>query len=249
VSEEKPKNPWNDAAGAVLTLLKANKTEAAWALIQECAETLPTTGPVPGFNETALALYWQHRDLDAHVQVAEERLRRLREALDMGANGERGALVRAEGGTNYNLASFAWPGWGEDDVTPSDAAKVAGRRAATRCLDIRTDPANADYVFGYDKAMAHWVVGAWALSDGDYNRARKHFDSAREDCLLKNEDDALYVGYLALVDVLEHPGDPAAESHFTSALTTFEDRKDDEDAAFFRDQLINARTALSLPMD
>jgi tetratricopeptide (TPR) repeat protein len=218
-------------------------------LIQHYAESLPTTGPFPGFNETALALYWQHRDLDAHVQVAEERLRRLREALDTSPNGERSALVRAEGGTNYNMASFAWPGWGEADLIPSVAAKEAGRRAATRCLDIRTDPANSDYAFGYDHAMAHWVVGAWALSDGDFNRARKHFEAAREDCLTKHEDEALYTGYLALADVLEHPGDPAAESHFTSALGLFEERKDDEDAAFFRDQLIKARESLSLPMD
>jgi tetratricopeptide (TPR) repeat protein len=249
VSGEKPKNPWIEPAGEVLALLKEGKPASAWVLIQHRAETLPTTGPFPGFNETALAMYWHHRDLDAHVAVSEERLRRLREALDKSENGERGALVRAEGGTNYNMASFTWPGWGEEDVTPSDSAKEAGRRAATRCLDIRTDPANADYAFGYDQAMAHWVVGAWALSDGDYNRARKHFTTAREDCLAKNEDDALYTGYLALADVLEHPGDPAAESHFTSALTTFEERKDDEDAAFFREQLINARKALSLPMD
>ena len=249
MSEEKPKNPWNDVAGEVLALLKTGNPDSAWALIERNAQSLPTTGPIPGFNETALALYWQYRDLDAHIQVAEERLSRIRLALDAAANGDRGALVRAEGGTNYNLSSFAWPGWGEDDITPSEAAKASGRRAATRCLDIRTDPANADYAFGYDKAMAHWVVGAWALSDGDYSRARKHLDTAREDCLAKNEDDALYTGYLALVDVLEHPGDPAAESHFTSALTTFDDRKDDEDAAFFRDQLIKAREALSLPMD
>jgi hypothetical protein len=249
VSEEKPKNPWIEPAGEVLALLKENKPASAWALIQHYAESLPTTGPVPGFNETALALYWQYRDLDAHVQVAEERLRRLREALETAGNGERGALVRAEGGTNYNLSSFAWPGWGEKDLTPSDSAKDAGRRAATRCLDIRTDPANSDYAFGYDQAMAHWVAGAWALADGDYNRARTHFDTAREDCLSKNEDDALYTGYLALADVLEHPGDAAAESHFTTALGVFEERKEDENAAFFREQLIKARKALSLPMD
>jgi hypothetical protein len=249
VSEEKPKNPWNEPAGEVLALLKEGKPASAWVLIQHYAETLPTTGPIPGFNETALALYWQHRDLSAHVQVAEERLRRIREALDTSANGERAALVRAEGGTNYNLASFTWPGWGEEDVIPSESDKTAGRRAATRCLDIRTDPANADYAFGYDHAMAHWIVGAWALSEGDFPRARKHFETAREDCLAKKEDEALYTGYLALVDVLEHPGDPAAESHFTTVLTTFEERKEDEDAAFFLEQLINARKALSLPMD
>ena len=244
MADEKP-DPWAVPAGEVRKLLREGLEAEAFALIEQHADTLPTKGPIPGFNEVALALYWTHRALPESIAVAQERLRRLEAPLATATPEARPDLIRAIGGTNYNLASFAWPGWGKVELASGPDELAAGRAAAEKCLAVRTDPANAEYPFGYDVPMAHWVAGAWKLCDREFDAARAHFAQCLEASQAAGKSGALYAGYLALADLLERPSSASAAGAFDTALSAFDARPKADDADFFREQLITARAALS----
>jgi len=241
-------SPWKLHAERVLALVHAGRKDAALAYLDEVEAGLPdetrAARPFAVLHEVAGALYWHCRALDAYVVLSHERIRRVEVALDGDpAPDAWKQLVWALGGTHYNLAAFAWPGWGEADVRIGPEEYAAGRESAARCLAVRLDPVYAEARFGYTPGMAHWVVGAYCLSDGDYAGARREFARAVEWERGTGEDDALSAGYLSLTDVLEHPEDAAAASSFEAALASLEGRTD-EDAAFHRDQLKTARRVL-----
>jgi len=215
-------------AARVLELLRAGDDERAWREIDTLAAqegfTPAVPGPAAGFREIGRDLFWTHTAVSEYVRLQREQLRRY---------GDDPAYVRNVTGVFYDLASFTWPGWG-NEVRPEDEA--AGREAARRCVALREDPANAEVEFGVTPAMAHWVAGAHALAAGDLEEARRAFQRARERNLEAGEDDALDRGYLALVDVVER-GDGDALDSVLAELGA----RDDEDAAFILDQLVTAR--------
>ena len=220
-----------------LELLRAGDDAAAWREIDDFAAREDVTPAVPGlaagFREVGRALFWTHKALPEYVRLQQEQLRRY---------GDDPAHVRMVTGVLYDLASFTWPGWG-NEVRPED--QDAGRSAAERCVALREDPAHAEIEFGVTPAMAHWVVGAHALAAGDVAEARRAFERARERNLEAGEDDALDRGYLALLDLVDRPDDAGAASRLESVLAELAER-DDEDAGFIHEQLVTAR-ALFVP--
>jgi hypothetical protein len=216
---------WDDVAGRALDLLRNGQDEEAWAAIDEAAGRLETRWPPPaaGFREVGRELYWTHRALPEYVRLQREQIRR----LEAEPGPERTVVVRLVGAL-YDLASFTWPGWGHD-VRAADVE--IGADAADRSLRLREDPAYTDLRFTVTPGMAHWVVGAHALAAGNFERARAE--------LALSGDETLARGYLGLVDLAE-AGDSSALDDVLAELAA----RDDEDSAFYRDQLVAASGAL-----
>jgi hypothetical protein len=216
---------WDDVTNPVLKRLRNGRDEEAWAAIDEAAGGLETRWPAPsaGFREVGRELYWTHGALPEYIRLQREQIRRLE--AEPGA--ERNVVVRLVGAL-YDLASFTWPGWGKD--VPAEDVEL-GAEAAERSLRLREDPAYADLEFTVTPGMAHWVVGAHSLAAGDFERARTE--------LALSGDETLARGYLGLVDLAE-AGDRSALDVVLSELAA----RDDEDSAFYHDQLVAASGAL-----
>jgi hypothetical protein len=216
---------WDDVTQSVVALLRDGRDEDAWAAIDQAAGRLETRWPAPtaGFREVGRELYWTHRALPEYVRVQREQIRR----LEAEPGPERAIVVRLVGAL-YDLASFTWPGWG-NDVRAEDVE--TGAEAADRALRLREDSAYSDLEFTVTPGMAHWVVGAHALVAGNFERARKE--------LALSGDETLARGYLGLVDLAE-AGDRGELDAVLGELAA----KDDEDSAFYRDQLVAASDVL-----
>lgn len=216
---------WNDVTSRVLDLLRNGRDEEAWAAIDKAAGGLETRWPPPsaGFREVGRELYWTHRALPEYVRLQREQIRRLE-----AEPGPEGTVVVRLVGALYDLASFTWPGWG-NDVRAEDVE--IGADAANRSLRMREDSAYADLQFTITPGMAHWVVGAHALAAGNFQRARAQ--------LALSGDETLARGYLGLVDLAE-AGDGSALDAVLGELAA----RDDEDSAFYHDQLVAASGAL-----
>ncbi len=235
-------SPWQPAAERVVALLRSDDPGEAFAFLDSLASADDSQRNwIAAFRGTGNVLYWQHKALKEYVILSREIIRRLHEALiTQSDGGDREALVRPLGGECYNLASFAWPGWDEPGITVGPEELSAGREAAALCLEIRTDPANQGVAFGYTSAMAYWVVAAYALSDRSYSRAVDLFSQAADLERNAGEHGLLNAGYAALARWLASPS-TETEAAFTSVLEQLAARVGDEDAAFYREQLLTAR--------
>jgi len=230
----------------VRELLRAGRDTEALAAIDTEAAAQGAAGPNPGFREAGGALYWTHRALPEFVRVQHEHLRRLEATLAESTDAaESAALIRAIGGSYYNLASFAWPGWNEEGIVAGDAELAAGRAAAARCLAIRADPAHVAVPFGYSLSTSHWLIGAFHLTDGNKAAAAGQFERARDLAEPGSPEQMLQTGYLALAQLAAQPAERAAEAALAAVLTWFASRKEVEDAASYRDQLVTCRRVLA----
>jgi hypothetical protein len=208
---------WEEVGAEVLALLRAGRDEDAWAAIDEAAATLETRWPPPaaGFREVGRELYWTHRAVPEYVRLQQEQIRRVGEA-------DQARLA----GALYDLAAFTWPGWGIE-VGPEE--RRLGAAAAEQCLQLRL---GGEGGFTITEGMAHWVAGAHALAARDLARARTE--------LALSGDDRLARGYLGVVDLLER-GDRSGLDAVLDELGS----ADDEDSAFYREQLVTAAEALA----
>lgn len=238
-------SPWQEPAAHVPPLLAADPG-AAFDYLDGLATPDQAHGWIPVFRGVANQLYWQHKALAEYLQVSLEVIRRLETALAAASDPELPeALVRPLGGECYNLASFAWTGWDEPGITVDPQSLAAGAAAARRCLALRTDPAHGHVAFGYTTSMAHWVVGAHALSAGDYATAHEQFARSHALDLAAGEHGLLNAGYAALATLFLHPANSDAIQAFDAILDQLAARTDDEDAAFYRDQLLTAQRVIA----
>lgn len=211
-------SPWQEPAAHVLPLL-ASDPATAFAHLDSLTNPDQPHGWILVFRGVAHRLYWQHNALPEYVRVSTEVIRRLEAAL--AASEEPAppeALVRPLGGECYNLAAFAWSGWGRPGVTVDPESLAAGAAAAQKCLAICIDPAHGHVQFGYTPSTAHWVVGAYALAAGDYAAAREQFAQSHALDLAAGEHGLFRAGYAALAALLLHPADPDATQAFNAIL-------------------------------
>src|SRR5688572_28629246 len=105
---------WKEAAGRLLELFRTAGGAAAFQYLDRLAAdvgAVDPVGPPPGFREVARHLYWQHKALSESVAVWEETVRRLDDAVRHTTGPPDERLIVPLGGSCYNLASLAWPGW------------------------------------------------------------------------------------------------------------------------------------------
>ncbi len=236
-------SPWIEIAELVNHQLAAGDSAEALRVIAEAEKRIPAEVPEPGLHEVAGKLYWKHRNLAGYALLSQERIARLEASLPACTDEEwRKKIVRAIGGTHYNLSSFCWPGWDEPEITVTEEQARLGAESAARCVEIRTDPSFAGFPFGYTPSMAYWAMGAYRLLERNYLAAHADFDHCIDLDRRASVSDHLSRGYSLLTHVLERPGDADAESAFQALLAELDARTDDEDAPFIKGQLVTARS-------
>ncbi len=132
----------------------------------------------------------------------------------------------------YNVASFTWPGWGNEKLTITEADLTAGREAAAFNLRLATELG----VPPQKLSAAHWLVGAHRLTADDHAGAKASFRTAVEfSRKAKDEEGALMgEGYLAMAGVLA--GDAKAKKTMDAAVAALK-RIGTDDAKFYAKQI------------
>ena len=114
----------------------------------------------------------------------------------------------------YNLASFTWPGWGNEKLTITEADLAAGREAAAFNLRLAIELG----VPPQKLSAAHWLVGAHRLSADDHAGAKASFRTAVEFSRKAGDEEGALMGegYLAMAGVLS--GDAKARKAMDAAV-------------------------------
>lgn len=172
------------------------------------------------YAQLQLNFYWQHKDLPAVIAISRAGIQfALSAATRAGTPAEAQALRGQAKALAYNLASFTWPGWGEEGVAISQSLMRIGHDAARLNLRLTGELKRPDDAW----ARALWTFGAHELSAGRYPSAREAFARGHSHAA-KSPDKALALlleGYVALVDALTNP-DPGARTSFDKILKALE---------------------------
>jgi tetratricopeptide (TPR) repeat protein len=111
--------------------------------------------------------YWEQKDLNAALQVAQQALEEGHNARDE----EELSLVKA---ICYDVGSFTWPGWDEPGITPDSEQVAAGLAAARRNLELALQLRKGLL----PTARGYWLLGAHLLAAGERAAAAAAFGSA-----------------------------------------------------------------------
>jgi tetratricopeptide (TPR) repeat protein len=179
----------------------------------------------------ALDAYWKAKDLPAAVALSQEGIER-GQAAAAERPAEADAILGKVKAMAFNLASFTWPGWDEAGITITSQQMQLGQAAAELNYRLAVELKRpADKV-----ADAHWIVGAHALSAGEYDRALEQFDQCKH---LTSNDTARRVadGYAAIAHLAARHDAAAAFDRAVDALKEI----NSEDSRFYVEQLITAR--------
>lgn len=178
--------------------------------------------------------YWERKDLDRAMSIARAGVTI---GLTLAVDSPQAFELRSEAkAMAFNLASFAWPGWDEDGITPVHHHLIEALDAARTNVRLAAE---------LDKGLiaisrGHWMVGAALLALGRYQESIAEFLASRlsADEGRSDVESAMAEGYAALVRVVERPGDVAIEEELAEILDGL--RVIDEGAAY-ADQIVIAR--------
>ncbi|MCC2668666.1 MAG: hypothetical protein K0Q72_1137 [Armatimonadetes bacterium] len=181
-------------------------------------------------------LYWKKHDLPALVVVGRSGvlycLSRAKGADEKTATDLRG-IGKAMA---YDLASFTWPGWADEGISPTPADEATGFDAARTNLRLAVELKRG----AEPMHNAHWVLGAHLLGAGKFPEAIRSFQQSAEFARqAKNRGAELMAqGYASLARVLSAPEPAAAEKELR---VNFEAIVKEKDGEFYRDQIVAAR--------
>jgi hypothetical protein len=237
-AEEKPAPEKLDPAVEEVQRLLRTRDSFAAAEYLEAEGDPKTVGQ--RYYRVLSALYWKKRDLPAVVLVARAGIHYcLRRAP--GAPEAEAAELRGLGkALAYDLASFTWPGWDEAGVQPTPADEATGLDAARVNLRLAVELKR-----GAAPLMnAHWMLGAHQLGAGQFAEAARSFEHAADFARQgQNRGGELMAqGYGILTRLLEGQ-DPAAEAELRANAEAL---PQEEDGAFFRDQIAAARKVFAV---
>jgi len=187
------------------------------------------------YSELSKELYWKKKDVCAAISIGRcgilYCLIRSSECDGESADRLRGVAK----GIAFNMASFAWPGWGEPGISITPADLAAGRDAAKLNLRLAVElrrPAEP-------MMNAHWMIGAYFLADGRTAEAIAAFENAERFGEQAEEPAAVAMcrSYSALARLA---GDSSCEGEFVESLGALR-QIESKDSAFYVEQLETAR--------
>ena len=215
------------------------------ALIFMNIGVLPLTAESPQHLDTLEDADWQElselmrllrQEEQAHLFIPVAKLQ-LRYLLDSAADVEKDDAERAKEirrfarGVAFNIASFTWPGWGDSPQPISQERQKLGLSAAERAVEIAL-------AIDEPTPNSYWILGVHLLNAKRYDEAIKSFEKAKD--LANNE--VYRAMHSAWQQFARTAAEPSLEetSNLTDAIAQLREF-DDEDAAFFADQLIAAQ--------
>jgi hypothetical protein len=220
---------------AILQLLREQDT---FAVIDFAARQSHAMAVILALDELMRDLYWKQKDLPAsiamgrigaqHALAAASRMKSENPALAAELRGKAKAFC-------YNLASFAWSGWGEQGhvVTASDEAM--GLDAARANLRLGRELNRSDLPM----SRGWWMLGAQQMSARDYPGAVASFGNAEHHARAAGErgDELLAVAFARLAEFLGHRFERAKFDRVAAAIRELLPVKE---GTFFAQQVVTA---------
>lgn len=204
-----------------------------YALVELLEKEDPRTAAA-AYSQLQLNFYWQQKNLTAVIAISRAGIQHsLGSAIRAKTPGEREALRGSAKALAYNLASFTWPGWGEEGVAISQSAMRVGYDAARLNLRLAEELKRPEDA----QARAWWTLGAHELSAGEYAAAREAFAKGQAHASRSPDKSLtrLLQGYILLVDALTK-SDPAARPAFDKVVAALES-EDSADGKDYASQL------------
>ena len=135
-------------------------------------------------------------------------------------------------GVAFNIASFTWPGWGDSPEPISQARQELGLQAAKRAVELAQQIDDMT-------PNALWILGVHQLNVKQFDGAIGNFEHAKQ--LARNEFYRdMHTAWQLFTKALASK-DGADLQNLDDAITHLRE-SDDEDAGFFADQLVTAKT-------
>jgi hypothetical protein len=190
--------------------------------------------------------YWKAHDISAVVTLARAGIFYcLGQSMAMGFSEEAAQEMRSMAKSMaYDAGSFTWPGWQEPGINPSKEELAFGRQCAKLNLRLAIElnkPASR-------VSMAHWLIGAHALTARDFDLAEEEFAKAIEVLPATDAESKTLVlcnaGYLAIARLCKDSSDAEAEASFEWATSQLGAQKD-EDSEQYLAQLGSVRRQLA----
>jgi hypothetical protein len=216
-------------------LTKTFDSEGAQAVLKQLAKTyLPHTEKVTLYDELAQHAYWQAKDLDAAIQIAQAGIN-LGENLAEKFPEDAEMILSQEKAIHYNLASFTWAGWDEEGIQINDRHRHLGLTSARINLDL----AISLHKPSLPLSRAYWMLGAHHIAAGEYASAEARFalgaQTARE--ANSHPDELLSHGFSQIAALLADPENTTAEEKLAEIKTAL---LKEEHGEFFVKQLDDA---------
>lgn len=140
--------------------------------------------------------------------------------------------VRFGRGVAFNIASFTWPGWGDQPEPISPERQKLGRQAADLCLMLAER-------LGEVTPNSLWIVGAHQLNAREFDSAYKTFERAKQAARNDFFRD-MHTAWQRLTRLVETQNEENARE-FTRSVEKLR-TQDEENADFYADQLITAES-------
>ncbi|MDP6442827.1 MAG: hypothetical protein QGG36_09185 [Pirellulaceae bacterium] len=156
-----------------------------------------------------------------------------------GVRGDGADLRDAAKRIAYNASANLWPGWRDPGVEPAKSDIAAGRDLARLNLRLAEELERDDVVFG----NAHWLLGAHHLALAERDEARDQFDESARRFEAGGKDAFVEMarGYRAIALMADQGRRAEGQLQLDASVNALQQMPDDEDAAFFVQQLQTAR--------
>lgn len=167
-----------------------------------------------GYRQAVRDAYWEAKDLGAVAPLAAAGYAYCLAAAGA-ADGESAYRLRSEAkALMYDLASFAWPGWGEPGVEVLERDLQIGLYAAITNLQLARELDKGDV----PESRALWMLGGHMLAAGRHPEAGDRFSegAALAEAAGESAEARLGEAYAALSAVLA--GTEGAEQSFDAAV-------------------------------
>ncbi len=217
------------------------RTGDSFAAIEKIQETGSPHEIAARYQSLVSGLYWKSHDLPAVISIGRAGiLFCLTQAIAAESPDVIDQLRSAAKSLAYDIGSFTWPGWEEPGIDPTPADLAAGMDCARLNLRLAIELKKPK-----DRlSMAHWLVGAHALSSRDFDLAQQQFHLAQavlpiDDPTCKNLGPC-NLGYMAIARLCKNPSDQSARVDLDKILAELSAREDEDSKAYFA-QLQSAR--------
>jgi len=165
-----------------------------------------------GYKELVQYTYWELKDLNATVQLAEAGIVWCLEYADQSLENNESESAQARKNAKvlaYNLGSFCWPGWDEPGIDITEVELEVGLHAAEQNLALAKQLQLGDLPM----ARALWLLAAHKLTRQNYTEAAQLFEDSANDSKAagNNTESQMTEGFAQLAKILDPSKDRAKE--------------------------------------
>lgn len=218
----------------VIEIFDSNGVQPAIDFLQIDKADLSPAEQVQLYVDVMRHAYWKKKDLSATIQIGQAGI----DAADKFKRNHPDQLEEIESkvkGIHYDIASFTWPGWDEEDIIITPDQVELGLRAAEKNLALAIELKKEELPL----SRAYWMLAAQELANGQYEKAKEHFGQAE---LLATKAGAtgeavLAKGFIQVVGLVQDPQNKELAKKLEEIKTVL---RKEEHGKFFIAQLVDS---------